>query len=142
MLPGSGRIYSDDLRARLRAARANPDDPAAAKAAARQLIDEGRKAGDSRLVGAALGMLRPFLDAPDAEALHLAATARQYQHDFPGALDLLDRALALSPGDAAALLARATINVVLGRLDTADGTAGGSTRRSAPISASSASRRP
>jgi tetratricopeptide (TPR) repeat protein len=121
VLPGSGRIYSDDLRARLRAARASPDDPAAAKAAARQLIDEGRKAGDSRLVGAALGLLRPFLDTPDAEALHLAATAREYQHDFPGALDLLDRALAASPRDAGALLARATINVVLGRLDTADG---------------------
>ena len=120
VLPGSGRIHSDDLRARLRAARANPDDPAAANAAARQLIDEGRDAGDSRLVGAALGMLRPFLDTPDAEALHLAATARQYQHDFPGALDLLDRALAHSPRDAGALLDRATINVVLGRLDTAD----------------------
>jgi tetratricopeptide (TPR) repeat protein len=121
VLPGSGRSYSDELLARLRAARAKPDDPAAAKAAARRLIDEGRRAGDSRLVGAAFGMLRPFLDTTDAETLRLAATAREYQHDFPGALDLLDRALALAPRDADALLARATINVVLGRLDTADG---------------------
>lgn len=120
VLLGSGRSTSDELRARLRAARANPDDPAAAQAAARQLIDEGRGAGDSRLVGAALGVLRPWLDTPDAETLLLAATARQYQHDFEGALDLLDRALLVSPGDAAALLPRATINVVVGRLDTAE----------------------
>jgi tetratricopeptide (TPR) repeat protein len=120
VLPMSGRAASDDLRARLAAARAHPDDPVAAKRAARALIDEGRNAGDSRLVGAALGVLRPFLGAPDAETLTLAASARQYQHDFPGALDLLDRALALSPRDASALSARATVNLVLGRLRTAD----------------------
>jgi len=120
VLPVSGRAYSDDLRARLRAARASPGDRVVAKQAARALIDEGRKAGDSRLVGASLGVLRPFLDMPDAETLYLAASAREYQHDFPGALDLLDRALALSPRDTAALLARATINIVLGRLDMAD----------------------
>jgi hypothetical protein len=117
----SGPAYSADLRNLLRSARAAPDDPAVAKAAARRLIDEGRKAGDTRLVGAALGLLRPFLDAPDAEILYLSATARQYQHDFTGALDLLDRALLLAPGDASALLARATINVVVGRLDAAEG---------------------
>jgi predicted Zn-dependent protease len=117
VLPAA-KQHSGDLRARLRAARARPDDPAAAKEAARRLIDEGREAGDSRLVGAAFGVLRPHL-AADAEALFLAATARQYQHDFAGARDLLDRALALSPRDPAALLSRATISVVTGRLDTA-----------------------
>jgi predicted Zn-dependent protease len=119
VLPIPGRAYSDEVRSRLRAARASPTDPAAAKQAARALIDEGRNAGDSRLVGAALGVLRSHLAAPDAETLLLAATARQYQHDFPGALELLDRAVARSPRDPAALLARATINVVLGRLDAA-----------------------
>jgi tetratricopeptide (TPR) repeat protein len=117
VLPAA-KPYSGELQARLRAARANPDDPAAAKEAARRLIDEGREAGDARLVGAALGVLRPHL-AADAEALFLAATARQYQHDFAGARGLLDRALALSPRDPAALLSRATIGVVTGRLDTA-----------------------
>jgi predicted Zn-dependent protease len=117
VLPAA-RQYSGDLQGRLRAARANPDDPAAAKEAARRLIDEGRDAGDSRLVGAALGVLRPHL-AADAEALLLAATARQYQHDFAGARGLLDRALALSARDPAALLSRATLGVVTGRLDAA-----------------------
>ncbi len=132
VLPGSGGIYSDDLRARLRAARANPDDPAAAKAAARQLINEGRDAGDSRLVGAALGMLRPFLDTPDAETLHLAATARQYQHDFPGALDLLDRALALSPATPRRCSPGPRSTSCSGGWTPRIATAGGSTRRERP----------
>ena len=42
----------------------------------------------------------PSSTRPTPRRSHLAATARQYQHDFPGALDLLDRALALSPRDA------------------------------------------
>lgn len=115
-----GTDTSDALRAALRATRADPENAATAKAAARQLIAEGRAAGDSRLVGAAVGVLRPFLETQDAETLYLAATARQYQHDFTGALDLLDRAIELAPGDANALLTRATINIVLGRFDVAD----------------------
>lgn len=120
-LQTAGRNYSDELRKNLRAVRADPDDAEAAKAAARRLIAEGRVAGDSRLVGAALGVLRPFLGTPDADVYHLAATARQYQHDFDGALDFVDKAIALAPDDPNALLTRATINVVLGRFDAADG---------------------
>lgn len=111
---------SDPLRAALRAARADQGNAAAAKEAARRLIAEGRAAGDSRLVGAALGVLRPFLETPDAEILYLAANARQYQHDFTGAIDLLGRAAALAPRDANVLLTRATIHTVLGRFDAAD----------------------
>ena len=118
-LQTSGAHYSDELRARLRAARADPADAVAAKRAARMLIDEGRIAGDSRLVGAALGTLAPFLGGSDAEALYLAATARQYQHDFKGALGLLDEAIVLDPNDAGAILTRATINVVIGEFDAA-----------------------
>lgn len=99
------------------AARAKPDDLEAARAAASALIDAGRKAGNSRLVGAALGVLRPFLAKdPAPETLRLAAEARQYQHDFTGALALLDRAITLDPALLDAILMRATIQVVVGNL--------------------------
>lgn len=111
--------YSNELRDRLNDARNNPDDAAAAKVAARRLIDEGRAAGDTRLVGAGLGVLRPFIDRRDDEVLLLAATARQYQHDFSGALGLLDEAIAIAPGNTAAILTRATVNTVLGEYDAA-----------------------
>ncbi len=115
----TGQAYSAALRSLLKATRANPTDVKAAKDAARATINEGRDAGDSRMVGAALGILRPFLTDPDPETLYLAATARQYQHDFHGALKLLDQALALDPGDVNARLSRATIHTVLGDYDLA-----------------------
>lgn len=110
----AGGAYSDALRAAMADHRAAPGDLVRAQTAARALIDEGRNRGDSRLVGAAVGILRPFLTEPTALTLYLAATARQYQHDFPGALGLLDRALALSPADINTRLSRATILTVRG----------------------------
>ena len=110
---------SPELVAALRAARAAPDDVEAARTAARLLIAEGRSEGDPQLVGAALGILRPVMEPPQAETLYLAATARQYQHDFTGALDLLDQAVALDPGHINALLTRATVKMVQGRLGEA-----------------------
>lgn len=115
----TGRTYSASLRTALQASRADPGDLALAKTAARATIADGRDAGDGRMVGAALGILRPFLTDPDSETLYLAATARQYQHDFPGALALLDRALLLDPGDINTRLTRATIHTVLGQYDLA-----------------------
>jgi len=115
-----GKAYSETLRALLKTARGAPEDVEAAKAASRALIDEGRAAGDGRLVGASLGLLRPFMATNDPKVLTLAATARQYQHDFPGALDLLDKALKLDPSDANALLIRATIHIVLGEFAAAE----------------------
>ena len=115
--PGKG--YPAELQTLLRETRADPTNLPAAKAAARALIAQGRIAGDSRLVGAATGVLLPFMAAPDAETLYLVATARQYQHDFTGALTLLDQALMLQPTDASALLSRGTINIVLGKFDLA-----------------------
>ncbi len=115
----AGQAYSEALRSLLKATRADPADLLAAKNAARATINEGRDAGDSRMVGAALGILRPFLVNPDAETLYLAATARQYQHDFHGALKLLDQALQLDPGYVNARLSRATIQTVLGYYDLA-----------------------
>lgn len=112
----AGQHQAPALTALLRAARAEPGSRAAAQAAARALIAAGRAAGESRLVGAALGVLRGALVVPDAETLVLAATARQYQHDFAGALGLLDQAIALDPGHRNARLMRATIATVQGRL--------------------------
>lgn len=109
-----GGAYPDALRAAMADQRAAPMDLAKAQDAARALIDEGRNRGDSRLVGAAVGVLRPFLTNPAADTLYLAATARQYQHDFTGALGLLDQALVLSPVDINARLSRATILTVRG----------------------------
>ncbi|MBC7735715.1 MAG: hypothetical protein H7245_00450 [Candidatus Saccharibacteria bacterium] len=116
----SGQTYPDDLRRLLQATRASPGDLTTAKAAARATINAGRDAGDSRMVGASLGILRPFLTTPDSETLYLAATARQYQHDFPGALHLLDQALSLAPDDVNARLSRATIQTVEGRFAAAE----------------------
>lgn len=113
------RARSPELKAALSRTRAQPEDAEAARQAARLLIDEGRAAADSRLVGAALGVLRPFLEAPDAGTLHLAASARQYQHDFDGATTLLDRALTLDPRHVPALLMRAAIRTVRGDFDAA-----------------------
>ncbi|HVG46680.1 MAG TPA: tetratricopeptide repeat protein [Rubellimicrobium sp.] len=119
VLRTSDQPRSPDLVAALRATRAAPQDAETARAAARLLIDEGRSEGDSRLVGAALGVLRPVMDPPEAETLYLAATARQYQHDFTGAMDLLDRAIALDPRHVNALLTRATLLMVQGRIGEA-----------------------
>ncbi len=116
-IPGAG--YSPALQEILREARARPADIKAAKAAATALISEGRMTGDSRLVGAAAGVLISFLVKPDAETLLLIATARQYQHDFVGALSLLDQAIRLEPQNANALLTRATVQIVLGKFDLA-----------------------
>ena len=107
------------LVAALKASRAAPDSIEPARAAAKLLIDEGRRLGDSRLVGAAVGVLGPFVVRDDPQSLYLSATARQYQHDFPGALILLDRAIALDPESINARLSRATIYTVLGQLSAA-----------------------
>lgn len=110
--------YPPELREAARAARSRPQDVEAALAVARSYIDYGRKIGDARLVGTALGFLDAWLkpDRPDPRVLVLAATALQYDHDFTGALALLDRALAAVPDYDDALLIRADIDIVQGRL--------------------------
>jgi tetratricopeptide (TPR) repeat protein len=110
------------LREAVAAARARPDDAQAARAAARAYLDHGRRQGDARYAGAALSVLEPWLaDGRDPTLLNLAASARQYRHDFTGALELLDRVLAKDPFNAQALLSRANLHVVQGRLRQASG---------------------
>jgi predicted Zn-dependent protease len=116
---GAGPPVSDALQAAMLAQRSAPGDAAQALTAARLMIDDGRARGDSRRVGAALAVLAPFVQAQLPEALLMAATARQYQHDFPGALGLLDRVLAAQPQNLSALLNRATIRTVQGNFTAA-----------------------
>jgi hypothetical protein len=80
---GNGPAISDGLRRAILAQRAAPDDLPTAISTARLMLDEGRAKGDGRLVGAALGMVQPFVDAQAPAAQFIAAQARQYQHDFP-----------------------------------------------------------
>ena len=116
---GNGPTLSDGLRMAILAQRAAPDDLATATQTARLMIAEGRANGDSRLVGAALSVLQPFVASGLPPAQFLAASARQYQHDFPGALALLDAVITATPNDVNALLNRATIHTVIGDYPTA-----------------------
>ena len=120
-LGSRARPYPSALRAAAAQAHLSPNDQSAALDAARRYLDYGRATGDARFAGAALGLLDPWL-GPKAEpaALNLAASARQYAHDFQGALALLNRATKINPRDAQALLSRANINIVQGRFRDAE----------------------
>jgi tetratricopeptide (TPR) repeat protein len=94
--------------------------------AAQRMIEVGRANGDPRTLGYAESLLAPWpADAPDAplDAVVLHATIAQSRHAFARAGALLDRVLDRTrPGDPAyaqALLTRATVNQVTGRLDAA-----------------------
>jgi len=80
-------------------------------------IREARTSGDLRFLGYAEATLGPWVGATSRspDALVLQATVLQSRHDFSAALAVLDRALAMRPGDAQALLTRATVLRVLGR---------------------------
>ncbi|MDZ4761759.1 MAG: hypothetical protein SGJ21_11865 [Alphaproteobacteria bacterium] len=108
--------YPPELRVAGALARVEPQNPQAALDAARAYLDYGRRIGDARFAGAALGALAPWLETEATpQALNVAASARQYRHDFTGAIALLDRALGLDPANAQALLSRANIHIVQGR---------------------------
>jgi tetratricopeptide (TPR) repeat protein len=108
--------YPAELREAAARVREAPDDLPAAIRAARQYLDYGHTIGDARFVGAALGALEPWLgERAGPEVLNLAASARQYMHDFDSALSLLDRVMAIDPLNAQALLSRANIQIVKGR---------------------------
>ncbi|MEA3177858.1 MAG: hypothetical protein QOI59_1381 [Gammaproteobacteria bacterium] len=82
-------------------------------------IKQARSTGDLRFLGYAEAMLDPWIgpDTTSADALVLHATILQSRHDFPGALQVLEKARALRPDDAQAWLTSATVLRVLGRYD-------------------------
>jgi tetratricopeptide (TPR) repeat protein len=86
-------------------------------------IGQARGTGDLRFLGYAEAVLAPWLAlaAPDPTVLVLQATLQQSRHEFQAALATLERALRARPGDAQALLTRATVTRVLGRYAEAQG---------------------
>lgn len=94
----------------------HPNDLTRALALARRYVEVGRSVGDPRYVGRAEAVLNPWTDqpAPPIDVLIMLATFRQYRHDFPGALEILDQVLRAEPGNAQALVTRATVLQVRG----------------------------
>lgn len=123
------RTASAQERARQRAAQKllaqRPKDLGLALGAAREAIDQARREGDPRHLGAAQAWLQPWWDDPSAPpgARLLKAMVLQARHDFEGSLRELDRVLA-TPRLASALAAQATLTrsavlQVVGRWDEA-----------------------
>ena len=121
---------------RMRAAAAqSPGDLALASAVARRSIEASRQTGDPRFLGYAQAALATWWSAADApvQALVLRATIKQSRHDFHGALADLDRVLAARPGDAQALLTRASVLTVQGRYAEAERDCAKLARRAPPL---------
>jgi tetratricopeptide (TPR) repeat protein len=109
----------DAVRVAAEAAQAAPGDTAAALTAARLALDHARRSGNADAARLALRLLDRGISGADARLLNLAASARQYLHDFDGARALLDNILTHDPNNAQALLSRANILVVQGKLGEA-----------------------
>lgn len=115
----SAGALPEEIRSAMAAYRARPAVPQTALAAAQALIGEARRSGDARLSGAALAVLQTLVLQGDPTGIHLAAVARQQQHDFSGALVLLDRLLTDRPDHLDARLLRATLHLVQGDIPSA-----------------------
>jgi tetratricopeptide (TPR) repeat protein len=85
------------------------------------LIERARVDGDPRYLGHALGVLAPWPDARTApvQIVVLRAIVHQSLHQFSQSLAELDMVLQRDPRHAQALLTRATVLQVLGRIDAA-----------------------
>jgi Flp pilus assembly protein TadD len=107
-----------EMRTRL---AAQPQNLELATQFAWQCLQRSRAEADPRYLGRAQAALGPWwtMAQPPIEALVLRATIRQSQHDFTNALNDLNLAIELAPGNPQAWLTRATILTVLGRYDEA-----------------------
>jgi tetratricopeptide (TPR) repeat protein len=105
----------EPLRQRL---SVQPHDLPVALDLARGYLTIGRETSDPRFISYAQATLSPWSRQadPPAAVLVLSATALQSIHQFDPALSLLDRALALEPGNAQAWLTKATLLQVQGKL--------------------------
>ncbi|OAI07978.1 hypothetical protein [Methylomonas methanica] len=116
VLPARGESWLEVRYLRKQVA-AQPNDVEPALALVRRYIELGRAESDPRYFGYAEAALTPWLAVaqPTAEVLTLRATLFQNRHEFPAALDYLNRALARQPRLAQAWLTRAAILEVQGR---------------------------
>ena len=110
-LPDAGDRAAQALRAKHRALAANPRNLALALDVARGDLDRSRALGDPRFLGRAQSALAPWppTAAAPPDTLLLRAVILQSNHDFFGALGLLDQVLRARPGNAQAWLTRAAI---------------------------------
>lgn len=117
----AGDPVQRELRALRQAHAANPADAASALRLARRYFDLATADGDPRYIGYAEAVLRSWNEpaAAPAEVLIVRAQLAQYRHEFARALELLDRALQIAPGDPEALAWRAAVRMVRGEYDPA-----------------------
>lgn len=103
-----------ELRALTQRLRDDPANQAVATDLARRHLAIARTTSDPRHVGYAEAALAPWLNlpSPPLPVRLLRATMRQSRHEFDAALADLDAVLAAAPGNAQALLTRATVRLV------------------------------
>ncbi len=115
-LPARGESWLE-IRYLRKQVAAQPNNLEPALALVRRYIELGRAESDPRYYGYAEAALAPWLAVaqPSAEVLTLRATLFQNRHEFPQALEYLNRALVRQPRLAQAWLTRAAILEVQGR---------------------------
>lgn len=91
-----------------------------------KLLSVSQRTGDARLASRAeaLWLALPAQVRATTRALEVYSFIVQHRHDFAGSLKILDRVLRAEHYNADAILARAQINLVLGRLREARGDCG------------------
>ena len=120
-LPSSSAERNEDRRLR-RALAQNPRDAALAVQVARRHLERAREEGDPRQAGQALGALSVWRDDAQApiEIVLMQATLQQHLHDFEGAAQRLESALARAAEQPQAWLTLATVRRVQGRYAASD----------------------
>jgi tetratricopeptide (TPR) repeat protein len=112
-LPGGSSRARDASARQLALSRSDPQLAAQLAAA---LLEQARTSAQPQLYGRAESVLAPWIARPTVPAplLILEANILQQRHEFGGALELLDRAIAQEPRSSQARLMRANVHIVTG----------------------------
>ncbi|MFN0190522.1 MAG: hypothetical protein ACKVP5_00915 [Aestuariivirga sp.] len=123
-LPVRSAVEDGDLMRLKAEAAAAPASIEAASALAGAYYRISRREGDPRYLGYAQAALAPWWEDADAPTQVLIARARilQSNHEFDRALADLGKAIAREPGNANAILIRATVETVQGKYAAARST--------------------